>query len=251
MGEYIPQAGKGSAGLSGMGGVYNTINMHTYAYTHNNPIKLIDPDGRRPRIPADWVWGVRGWRKYDTKPSPKPQVAPGQRNTPLASISGRTSMVEAFGTNDGPCMFRALLGIAETRAGRALSQSELDTARERYFGSTNNNSWGVRTRRSDGKGDSMGTALGDVINIGLELLGSEERAIYIEQVKSINNLPEDTQATIIGVNANSSTGSHFLEGDAMGNMTFDPLDNIDNYRNLAVERIDAFRFDTPQRPENL
>jgi len=48
LGEYVPQAGKGSDGLPGFGGVYNAINKHVYAYTHNNPLKYVDPDGREP-----------------------------------------------------------------------------------------------------------------------------------------------------------------------------------------------------------
>ena len=45
-GEYVPQAGKGGGGLPGMGGVYNTVNMHAYHYAGNNPVKYTDPDGR-------------------------------------------------------------------------------------------------------------------------------------------------------------------------------------------------------------
>jgi hypothetical protein len=45
MGEYVPVAGKGANGLPGMGGVYNSINMHMFAYAGNNPIVYIDPDG--------------------------------------------------------------------------------------------------------------------------------------------------------------------------------------------------------------
>jgi len=34
--------------LKGLGGIYNTKNMGLYTYTHSNPIKLKDPDGKAP-----------------------------------------------------------------------------------------------------------------------------------------------------------------------------------------------------------
>ncbi|WP_230658827.1 hypothetical protein [Psychrobacter sp. I-STPA10] len=38
-------------GERGMGGVYNPPNLNLYAYTHNNPVNLVDPDGNSRRPP--------------------------------------------------------------------------------------------------------------------------------------------------------------------------------------------------------
>jgi hypothetical protein len=52
MGEYIPEAPvddearKRNKNLPGMGGVFNYVNLHVYHYAGNNPVKLVDPDGR-------------------------------------------------------------------------------------------------------------------------------------------------------------------------------------------------------------
>ena len=50
--DYIPkapvndEAKKHNENLPGMGGVYNTVNLHLYHYAGNNPVKYTDPDGR-------------------------------------------------------------------------------------------------------------------------------------------------------------------------------------------------------------
>ena len=52
LGEYIPgapvneEAKKRNGNLPGMGGVFNTVNLHLYHYAGNNPVKYVDPDGR-------------------------------------------------------------------------------------------------------------------------------------------------------------------------------------------------------------
>jgi len=51
LGEYIPaapvndEAKKHNQNLPGMGGVFNTVNLHLYHYAGNNPIKYTDPTG--------------------------------------------------------------------------------------------------------------------------------------------------------------------------------------------------------------
>jgi RHS repeat-associated protein len=52
MGEYVPlapiddEARKRNGNLPGMGGVFNLVNLHVYHYAGNNPVVLVDPDGR-------------------------------------------------------------------------------------------------------------------------------------------------------------------------------------------------------------
>jgi RHS repeat-associated protein len=56
LGEYLPVAPLGdeekkrNQNLPGMGGVFNTVNMHVYHYAGNNPVKYTDPDGETDRL---------------------------------------------------------------------------------------------------------------------------------------------------------------------------------------------------------
>jgi RHS repeat-associated protein len=52
LGEYVPlapvndEAKRYNQNLPGMGGVFNTVNLHVYHYAGNNPVKYTDPNGK-------------------------------------------------------------------------------------------------------------------------------------------------------------------------------------------------------------
>lgn len=53
LGKYLPNADKESNdALAGNGGVYNPVNLSLYAYAHQNPVKLMDPDGKDVLVPV-------------------------------------------------------------------------------------------------------------------------------------------------------------------------------------------------------
>jgi RHS repeat-associated protein len=62
MGEYVPH---------GLGGIYNTINFHSFAYAGNNPVRYTDPDGRdlNDLTPKSSPASVRreGGRNFDSQ----------------------------------------------------------------------------------------------------------------------------------------------------------------------------------------
>ncbi|MBN2754492.1 MAG: DUF4329 domain-containing protein, partial [Candidatus Goldbacteria bacterium] len=45
--KYLPKFDeKDNSKLLGMGGVFNSLNLGLFTYTHQNPVKLVDPDGK-------------------------------------------------------------------------------------------------------------------------------------------------------------------------------------------------------------
>jgi hypothetical protein len=77
MGKYIPlapiddEAKKHNEELPGMGGVFNHVNLHAYHYAGNNPVKLVDPNGRQSKYDQliegylngeyDWITPIEAW----------------------------------------------------------------------------------------------------------------------------------------------------------------------------------------------
>ena len=72
--DYIPkapiddEAKKHNEKLPGMGGVYNTVNLHLYHYAGNNPVKYTDPDGMF-NVWKDSQTGFSLW--FDVATNPK------------------------------------------------------------------------------------------------------------------------------------------------------------------------------------
>ena len=66
LGEYIPgapvndEARKHNQNLPGMGGVFNTVNLHLYHYAGNNPVKYVDPDGRAATVAGALIGFLAG-----------------------------------------------------------------------------------------------------------------------------------------------------------------------------------------------
>jgi len=60
VGDYVPQIENSNNELPGMGGVYNTVNLHTYHYGANNPVKYTDPDGEAINLIAAGIGAAIG-----------------------------------------------------------------------------------------------------------------------------------------------------------------------------------------------
>ncbi|TWI71583.1 hypothetical protein JM98_02581, partial [Treponema putidum] len=55
------EAKKHNENLPGMGGVFNVVNLHVYHYAGNNPVKYVDPDGKKTTIMI--IHANSGWEK--------------------------------------------------------------------------------------------------------------------------------------------------------------------------------------------
>jgi len=234
MGEYIPQAGQNPSKLGDRGGIYNTINFHCFAYAENNPIIMRDPNGRKNVFDDPKVIRTSEYtgRKMTTPDSA--QTTPVQGNSPLASISGRISMQEAFGSDNGPCFFRSLLAIAETKEGKNLTSEQI----QRIYNKSTSNEW------SNASPSFSVNSPVNIINSALEELGSDFEAEYLGSFAPGDALPINTEATAIHRNPNLSTGKkfqHWGEGDAQGKLIFDPL-GYDTFTGEKIDDIRAFGF---------
>jgi len=109
MGDYVPfapvndEARKRNGNLPGQGGVFNYVNLHVYHYAGNNPVKYVDPDG--------------GNFKYID------EYEQAKQNQKL--LGERLTYTDVGLPVNGPCLMRALEGVAESFIGRNLTSDEL------------------------------------------------------------------------------------------------------------------------------
>jgi RHS repeat-associated protein len=132
MGEYVPQAPindeakKANGNLPGMGGVFNTVNLHLYHYAGNNPVKYTDPDGRESE-----KFGIyrRQMGMYHSFPSEGSHTLNIQwmngHGNELNKLDVRIRMGTYGIPSYGPCYMMSLIGIAQSFVGKNLTPQQL------------------------------------------------------------------------------------------------------------------------------
>nr|WP_255949272.1 RHS repeat-associated core domain-containing protein [Brucepastera parasyntrophica] len=110
LGEYIPgapvneEARKRNGNLPGLGGVYNTVNLHLYHYAGNNPVKYTDPTGRNSedkRTKArDWIQKNVVSNTSLNIPVSRQMYARALQNVNTPYVQGKGSIVAQKMSND-------------------------------------------------------------------------------------------------------------------------------------------------------
>jgi RHS repeat-associated protein len=239
MGEYIPmapvndQARKHNGNLPGLGGIFNLVNMHVYHYAGNNPVVLVDPDGR-----SDDMWHTRN-RSLLKKPGliitgpwtyriPTPrsiQTTPVQENSPLVLLGDRILMRNENGIDEwGPCFVMTCFGIAQSYAGKNLTLDQIHNLMK------DTEIW---------NGSSGGSAK-YIIEKALKELDINAEV----KVESSKTVDPNAFSTILFVGERGGTGGpyHYQEGTNAGTFKWDPYDGATDYgrkihalRNVYIE----------------
>jgi len=220
VGEYIPTPGKEDNNLPN-GGVYNHVNLHTYHYSNNNPVKYKDPDGRFPGSHSGYMPGS-GERAYSF------QYSKYSSDKSLDLLS-RVKMGSPGIPSHGPCYMMSLIGIAQTVAKKNFEEgpllefiSTLTTGDNPVVLVNEENNYLVSDKR-------LGAS---VIESALKILDPDSSynvTIAQKGDENYQNIKNNASASLRDV------GGHWQEGKKNGNFRWDPYWGIKPEKTLALE----------------
>jgi RHS repeat-associated protein len=220
MGEYIPgtplndEAVQRNRNLPGGGGIYNPVNLHVFHYAGNNPVKYTDPDGRILKYPKLLGLEDANGNAYFLPMNYK-------------SSTERVTYDQIGLPKTGPCNMRALIGIAETFAGKNFTEDRLKNFLQK-----------IMTDVSLVDKDDDYEVKNDVGLVSVtmnELLGAGTSEKYIITItrpgnKNYQNAKEIAMFSLLAVGRrdDSLRPGHWQEGDSNGNFVWDPLSGNDS-----------------------
>ena len=138
--DYIPkapindEAKKHNENLPGMGGVFNTVNLHVYHYAGNNPVKYVDPDGRSVWAEIDSEIKSIIDKLYNDSPTFKKHydnlLAEKAPNGQKILVTITTDLGKYAGnivTNDSPVIFEADIETLDNKGNRVNKKMQATT----------------------------------------------------------------------------------------------------------------------------
>jgi len=113
---YFPEKKFNASKLKGSGGIFNSINLSSYAYAQFNPILLVDPDGRSPVLEEVAKEIVKEVGKQVAKTAPGLEVA-------VAEPTVIGEIIWGVATT-------AMIGVGLYNVYKMFSQGDTDTDRD-------------------------------------------------------------------------------------------------------------------------
>jgi len=220
-GEYLPTNNKKrNANLPGMGGVFNSANLDTYQYAHNNPTKYTDPDGRVT---------------FDQKT--KKLVAEPGGSVPVDNRETRIKQKGDGMVPDGEtaCRYRGLQGGVEEFVGKNMTVGQINDA-------TSSLTSNADPAMKPGGKYSVNRPI-DVIKDALQRLGDDPSNYNIFILKpgdeGYENASGKATYTLRGMESKEVKGKigHWQVGDGAGNFIWDPWNGPTHNKNRKMLEI--------------